>query len=103
MITSLFTSFYFGIDSPGGRPKLVSFQRFYYDVAGMEHIEWPEFLAVFAIASLIPTIVVQAVVLRRGRRPRVRTDDRTRPATNPSPTGLSAPSQNEPERAREKR
>src|SRR5262249_60800422 len=33
--------FLFTTDSPGAPSKLLSFQRFYYDVAGIEGLHWP--------------------------------------------------------------
>ena len=50
--------FLFTSESAAGPLKLLSFQRFYYDVAGMEGIEWPAFLLVFAFLCLIPTLPV---------------------------------------------
>jgi hypothetical protein len=70
--------FLFTTDSPDGQLRLLSTQRFYYDVAGIEGIEWPVFFSVLAIASLIPTLVVQGVLLRRGRRRLRRLEDTTR-------------------------
>jgi hypothetical protein len=62
--------FLFTTDSPGAPPKLLSSQRFYYDVAGMEGVEWPVLLPVFALYSLIPTIPLQGFLLWRARRRR---------------------------------
>ena len=59
--------FLFTTDSPGALPKLLSSQRFYYDVAGIEGAEWPVFLPVFAFFSLIPTLPLQGFLLRRTR------------------------------------
>ena len=69
--------FLFTIDSPGGQMKLLSTQRFYYDVAGEEGAEWPVFLPVLTIASLIPTLPTQGFLLWRGRRRRMRLGDTT--------------------------
>ncbi len=66
--------FLFTSDSPGGHLKLLSTQRFYYDVAGEEGVEWPVFLPFLAIASLIPTLPIQGFLLWRGRRRRNRPD-----------------------------
>ena len=60
--------FLFSNESSGGNLKLLSSQRFYYDVAGMEGMEWPVFLMVFAFLGLIPTLPVQGFLLRRSRR-----------------------------------
>jgi hypothetical protein len=71
--------FLFTTDSPGAPPKLLSCQRFYYDVAGMEGVEWPVFLPVFALFSLIPTLPLQGFLLWRARRHRrVKSDDPAR-------------------------
>jgi hypothetical protein len=70
--------FLFTTDSPGAPPKLLSSQRFYYDVAGMEGVEWPVLLPVFALYSLIPTIPLQGFLLWRARRRRLQSDDPTR-------------------------
>jgi hypothetical protein len=71
--------FLFTTDSPGAAPKLLSSQRFYYDVAGMEGVEWPVLLPVFALYGLIPTIPLQGFLLWRARRRRrVQSDDPTR-------------------------
>ena len=59
--------FAFAIDSPDGHPRLLSAQRFYYDVAGIEGWEWPVFLPVLAFLALIPTVAVQEFLLSRGR------------------------------------
>ncbi|MDR3622449.1 MAG: hypothetical protein P4L85_24070 [Paludisphaera borealis] len=63
-----FYEFLFTSDSPGGPLKLLSYQRFYYDVAGIEGLEWPAFLLIFAFIGLIPTLPVQGFLLWRGRR-----------------------------------
>jgi hypothetical protein len=70
--------FLFTTDSPDGQLKLLSTQRFYYDVAGIEGIEWPVFFLVLAIASLTPTLLVQGFLLWRGRRRLRRPKDKTR-------------------------
>ncbi len=62
--------FLFTSDSPGGPLKLLSSQRFYYDVAGMEGAEWPAFLPLLAFLGLIPTLPVQGFLLLRGGRRR---------------------------------
>ena len=64
--------FLFTIESPGGQLKLLSTQRFYYDVAGEEGVEWPVFLPVLTTASLIPTLPIQGFLLWCGRRRRRR-------------------------------
>ena len=70
--------FLFAIDSPGGHPKLLSSQRFYYDVAGIEGVEWPAFLPFLAFSALIPTLLVQGFLLWRGRSRRMRLDESAR-------------------------
>lgn len=69
--------FLFARDSPDGRPRLLSFQRFYYDVAGIEGAEWPVFFPVLAFLSLIPTIPIQGFLVWRGRRRSARAGDAT--------------------------
>jgi hypothetical protein len=59
--------FLFTSDSPDGPWKLLSFQRFYYDVAGIEGVEWPAFLPVLALLSLIPTVMIEGIFLWRAR------------------------------------
>lgn len=60
--------FLFTSDSLGASLKLLSFQRFYYDVAGIEGLEWTTFFSLFAFVGLVPTIPVQGFLLLRGRR-----------------------------------
>ncbi len=70
--------FLFADEPAGGPARLLSFQRFYYDVAGMEGIEWPAFFVILAYLLFIPTLVVQTIVafiLWRGRRRRARAAD----------------------------
>ncbi len=62
--------FLFTSDSLGGPLKLLSSQRFYYDVAGMEGAEWPAFLPFLAFFGLIPTLPGQRFLLWRGARRR---------------------------------
>jgi hypothetical protein len=69
--------FVFTRDSAAGHLKLVSTQHFYYDLAGIEGLEWPVFLPVLTIASLIPTLTTQGFLLWRGRRRRMRLGDTT--------------------------
>ena len=73
--------FLFTRDSAAGHLKLLSSQRFYYDLAGAEGLEWPIFLPVLTIASLIPTLATQGFLLRRGRRRRMRLGDTTQLTT----------------------
>jgi hypothetical protein len=54
--------------SRGGPLTLLSFQRFYYDVAGLEGAEWPSFFPVLALVGLIPTIAIQGMFLLAARR-----------------------------------
>ena len=81
--------FLFTTDATGGTPELLSFQRFYYDVAGMEGAEWPVFFTVLAFLGLIPTLPIQGLLLWRGRRRGVATDDTTRRVSGrtPGPSG----------------
>jgi hypothetical protein len=66
----------FATDSGGALPKLLSSQRFCYDVAGIEGVECPDFLPAFALFSLIPTPPLQGFLLWRARRHRrVRSND----------------------------
>ena len=44
-----------------GPPQLLAFQRFYYDVAGMEGWEWPVLFRVFAVGLLILVIPLAAL------------------------------------------
>ena len=60
--------FLFATDSPTGRWKWLSFQRFYYDIAGIEGVEWPVFFLILAWMGLIPTLWLQGLVARLGRR-----------------------------------
>jgi hypothetical protein len=60
--------FLFTSDSHGGPLKLLSFKRFYYDVAGVEGVEWPAFLPIFSFFGLVPTLPLQGFLLLRGRR-----------------------------------
>jgi hypothetical protein len=73
-----FYEFLFTTDSPGGQLKLLSSQRFYFDVAGDEGLEWPVALTFFAIASLIPTLLIQGLILWRGHRRSRRSDKKAR-------------------------
>jgi hypothetical protein len=78
--------FLFTTDSLGAPAKLLSSQRFYYDVAGIEGLEWPVFLPAFAWFSLIPTLPIQGFLLWRARRrERVRSDDPTGKTATPEP------------------
>jgi hypothetical protein len=58
-----FYEFLFDREGPDGVPRLIGFQRFYFDVAGFEGLEWPAFLLVFAWLGLIPTVVLQSCLL----------------------------------------
>jgi hypothetical protein len=51
----------------GGKPELLSFQRFFFDVAGVEGIEWPAFFTMFSLAGLFVSLPVVSVlaILRR--------------------------------------
>ena len=60
--------FLFTSDSHDGPLRLLSFQRFYYDVAGIEGVEWPAFFPIFACLSMIPTVPLQGFLVLRGRR-----------------------------------
>ena len=71
-----FYEFLFSIDSPGGQLKLLSSQRFYFDIAGSEGLEWPFWLAYFAVASLIPILPIQGLIVWRSRRRSRRLDSR---------------------------
>lgn len=53
--------FLFTGDSLGEPLKLLSVNRFYYDIAGLEGAEWPGFFLVFAFIGLIPTLLLQIV------------------------------------------
>lgn len=44
--------------------KLVSWIRFYYDIAGIEGFEWPAMFVLFALVGTPLTLTVSAVVLR---------------------------------------
>jgi len=65
-----FYEFLFEEISADGPLKLLSFQRFYYDVAGVEGMEWPAFFMTFAFLGLSPTILVQGVFFWRVQRSR---------------------------------
>lgn len=70
--------FLFADDPAGGPPRLLSFQRFYYDIAGMEGIEWPVFFVILAYLLFFPTILVQTIVafvVWRVRRRKARAAD----------------------------
>ena len=58
-------------DFPDGHLKLLSTQRFYFDLAEDEEDEWLVFAAL-AIASLIPTPPIQGLLSWRDRRRRRR-------------------------------
>ncbi len=60
--------FVFTRDASTRALRPVSFQRFYFDVAGIEGVEWPAFLPFLSFLSLIPTIPMQGFVLLRGNR-----------------------------------
>ena len=62
--------FLFASDSSDGPWVLISFHRFYFDVAGIEGLEWPVFFPYLAFLGLVPTLPVQAFVLWRGRHGR---------------------------------
>ena len=64
--------FLFTTDPTGGVLRLLFYQRFYYDVAGVEGAEWPLFFTFLAIFGLIPTLPIQGFILWRGRRRSVR-------------------------------
>jgi hypothetical protein len=76
-----FYEFLFERDSPGGQLKLLSSERFYFDTAGYEGLEWPFWLPYYAIASLIPTILVQGLLVGLSRRQSRRSNNRARKAT----------------------
>ena len=49
-------------------PRLLSFQRFYYDVAGIEGMEWPAFFMAFSTIGLpLATPIAVAMLLVRRR------------------------------------
>jgi hypothetical protein len=54
----------------GGEPRLLSSQQFYYDVAGIEGLEWPAFFLVFSTIGAVITLFLLAVVpaIREARR-----------------------------------
>jgi hypothetical protein len=58
-----FYEFLFTSHTSGTSPRLLSAQRFYFDVAGIEGVEWPAFLVVFAIIGFIPALPAQAFVM----------------------------------------
>jgi hypothetical protein len=57
--------FLFARDTNGRPAQLLGFQRFYYDVAGIEGIEWPVFFIPLALLALIPTLILQGIFLWR--------------------------------------
>ena len=59
--------FLFTSDVAGGELKLISFQRVYFHPAGTQALEWSTFFRIFTFLGLIPTLMVQAVLLPRGR------------------------------------
>ena len=59
--------FLFTSESSSGVLKLLSFQRFYYDVAAIEGVEWPAFFPGLAFLGLIATLPVQGFLVWRGR------------------------------------
>lgn len=58
-------------DAAGVRP-LLSFNRFYYDVAGMEGFEWPGFFSMYAAVGLFVAVpgAVVVMLVRQWRRRR---------------------------------
>ena len=60
----------FLFSNPGGNgtPRLLSAQRFYFDVAGIEGLEWPLFFLGFSVLGLV--VSVPATLLFMAVRPR---------------------------------
>jgi hypothetical protein len=61
--------FLFARDANGRPAQLLSFQRFYYDVAGIEGIEWPVFFIPLALLALVPTLILQGILVWGLRNP----------------------------------
>jgi hypothetical protein len=70
--------FLFTTDLPDGQLKLLSSQRFYFDVAGSEGLERPFWLPYLTIASLMPTLPIQGLIVWLSRRRSRRLDNRAR-------------------------
>ncbi len=59
--------FLFSGTPPGGKPRLLSSRRFYFDIAGIEGVEWPAFFFVFSMVGLVLTtpVAVVGLLIRR--------------------------------------